>query len=574
MASQIFFDIAIVVMIAAIGGYLAKLFRQPLIPAYILAGVIFGPSLLGVITDTAVIETLAEIGITFLLFVVGLELDWKRLKTASTVALFGGMLQMFLTFAAGMVVALLLGFSTLTAVYLALIITFSSTLVVVKILSDKKELDTLHGRILVGILLLQDLVAILALSILNSIDAFSPVMFLFALAKGIGLLVVAYILSKIAFPVLFRIAAKSHEVLLLLSISVCFFLALFAIVLDFSMAIGAFVAGVALSNLPYRFEIMGRVKPLRDFFSTLFFVSLGMTLTLETMPSLLIPILIFLFFVVFFKSFITMIIIKIFGYTTKTSFLTGLLLAQVSEFSFIIAALGFSLGHISQSIFSLMVVLAVLTIALTSYLARYDDTVYRSFSPYLSFLQKWGGTHRDLEYIPKEKDYQIVLVGVDRLGYGILQNLIDQKKSVLVVDYNPEIIRKCKSDQVDTLYGDIEDLDVIERINFKKVKLIISTVDNLGTGMFLTRYIKKKNKNSIIFVTAKNVQDALTLYREGADYVILPYHIGGDHVSLLMEEISIDTKKLIKHRKHHLQQIKKYVHAPESLSTLPFGILR
>src|SRR3990167_3800092 len=184
MAKEIFFDLAIMVIVAAMGGYLARLFKQPLIPAYLLAGVIFGPSALGVITDTDVIKTLAEIGIAFLLFVVGLELEWARLKTAATVAVFGGLLQMSIIFFVGFGLALLLGFLPLESIYLGLILTFSSTLVIVKMLSDKRELDTLHGRILIGILLLQDLVAIGALSVLPVIDHFTPAVLGVAFIKG------------------------------------------------------------------------------------------------------------------------------------------------------------------------------------------------------------------------------------------------------------------------------------------------------------------------------------------------------------------------------------------------------
>ena len=555
MTNQIFFDLAIIIIIASIGGYIAGLFRQPLIPAYILMGVIFGPSLLGVVTDTAMISTLAEIGITFLLFVVGLELDWSRLKTSTTVAVFGGILQMSIIFLAGFLLSLLLGFIFLESIYIGLILTFSSTLVIVKLLSDKKELDTLHGRILIGILLMQDIVAILALSVLPIIDHFTPLILLIALLKGIGFIIVAYFLSRFIFPTLYKVSAHSTEILLLMSITICFFFSLFANAIGFSLAIGGFVAGISLANLPYNFEIIARIKPIRDFFATLFFVSLGMSLSLTNLRPLLFPLIILLLFVLVFQSFITTLIIKLFGYTIKTSFFTGVTLSQVSEFSFIIAGLGISLGHIHPEIFSLTVILAIITIMFTSYFVRYDYAIYRRCSTWLSFLDHVGGTHRDLEDNTQKENCEIVLIGLDRIGYNILQASHTQKKSILVIDYNPELIKKCKRENIPAIYGDIEDLDIVERINFSQTKLIVSTIENIGTSLFLIRYVKKKNKNIMLFVTARKIHHALQLYKEGADYVILPYYIGGDHVSLLMQEISLDFNKLLKHRKNHIKQL-------------------
>jgi len=563
MAKEIFFDLAIMVIVAAMGGYLARLFKQPLIPAYLLAGVIFGPSALGVITDTDVIKTLAEIGIAFLLFVVGLELEWARLKTAATVAVFGGLLQMSIIFFVGFGLALLLGFLPLESIYLGLILTFSSTLVIVKMLSDKRELDTLHGRILIGILLLQDLVAIGALSVLPVIDHFTPAVLGVALLKGVSLIIVAFFLSKYIFPTIYKVAAKSNEVLLLMSITVCFFFSLFANALGFSIAIGGFIAGISLATLPYNFEIIARVKPLRDFFATLFFVSLGMSLSLITLPSLIIPIIVFLIFVLFFQSLITMVIIKIFGYTTKTSFFIGFTLSQVSEFSFIIAGLGVSLGHIQNNIFSLAVVLAIITIVITSYFVRDDYNIYRASMPWLQWLNKIGGTYRDLNEDHKKEKYNVVLIGLDRIGYNLLRTLRKAKKSVLVIDYNPEMIRKCKKEKIDCIYGDVEDLDIIERLDLSNTSLLVSTIENVGTSMFLTGYAKKKNKKIMLFVTARKLEDGLRLYQEGADYVILPYYIGGDHVSLMMEETELNINKLMKHRKDHIKELKHHMIAGE-----------
>ena len=321
---NIFFDIGLIIIVATIVGYLARLLKQPLIPAYILTGLIIGP-ILGLVEDSNVILTLSEIGIAFLLFVVGLELNLKKLKDVASIAIFGGLMQFILLFISGFLIAIILGFVKTESVYIALIVAFSSTMVVVKILSDKRELDTLHGRIIIGFLLMQDLIAIIALSILTTLNNFSMAILVIALLKGIILLSVAVIASKFILPSLFRFAAKSQELLFLMALTTCFSFCIFAnyigqimmyffslpffenVILGnvlellkpgFSIAIGAFIAGVSIANLPYNVEIIGKVKPLKDFFATIFFVSLGLELLLGEMHTILVPLIIFTLFVI------------------------------------------------------------------------------------------------------------------------------------------------------------------------------------------------------------------------------------------------------------------------------------
>jgi Kef-type K+ transport system membrane component KefB len=238
---NIFLDIGVIMFVAAIFALIARAIKQPLIPAYILAGLIIGP-VLGLITNTHVITTLSEMGITFLLFVVGLEIDLDRLKNVGLVSTLGGTIQVLSLFVIAFVAALIIGFISVEAIYVGLIIAFSSTMVVVKLLADKRELDTLHGRIMLGLLLMQDIIAILALSMLTTLNDFSGTIFILSLLKGASLFVVAWLASRYIFPKLFKFAAKSRELLFLLSIAITFaFSALFNY-LNFSIAIGAFVA--------------------------------------------------------------------------------------------------------------------------------------------------------------------------------------------------------------------------------------------------------------------------------------------------------------------------------------------
>ena len=544
---NLFFDIGVVIIIATVFAYIAKSLKQPLIPAYILTGVILGP-VLGLITNTDVITTLSEIGIAFLLFIVGLEMDIRKLKHVGIVASFGGIIQIVSVFTIAFIAALLLGFIVLESVYLALVIAFSSTMVVIKLLSDKKEIDTLHGKIIVGILLLQDIVAIMALSVLATLNEFSFIVLSWSILKGLIALLIALAIGKYIFPKLFTFAAKSQELLFISAVSVSLLYSIFFNYLGFSIAIGAFVAGVSLANLPYNIEIIGKLRSLRDFFSVIFFASLGMELLFSSFDFILRPLVIMLLLVMLAKPFIMMFTTSFFGYKKRTSFLTSISLAQISEFSLIIVTQGLLLGHISQEIFSLTVLLAIITITLTTYFVKYEDSIYYRFSDFLHVFDRLSKGQEELEYMPKKKRNEIILCGYNRIGYGIVKTLTRLKKSLLVVDFNPETIRDIIAKKIPCMYGDIGDIEILERLNFKKAKMLISTVPTKKDNMLLIRIARKENKKIIIFVIANQVKEALELYDAGADYVVLPHFLGGEHLSLLIEDFTEDMNKIIEYK--------------------------
>lgn len=341
--NNIFFDIGMIIIIATVFALMARLIKQPLIPAYILTGLFIGPWM-GWITEKSTIITLSEIGIAFLLFIVGLEIDLRKLKNIGLVGTLGGTIQILALFSVGFILASLLGFLPLEAVYLGMVIAFSSTMVVLKLLSDKRELDTLHGRIIIGILLMQDVFAIFALSILGSLNQMSVWSLFLSLLKAGVVVGIAFLASKFVFPKIFTFAAKSQEMLLLIALFVCFLFSILFNYIGFSIIIGAFIAGVTLANLPYNIEIISRVKSLRDFFSTIFFVSLGMDLAVGSVSKIMVPLFLILLATVFLKPIITMFVTSYFGFKKRTSFYTGMSLGQVSEFSLIIVSQGLVLG--------------------------------------------------------------------------------------------------------------------------------------------------------------------------------------------------------------------------------------
>ncbi|MBC8501138.1 MAG: cation:proton antiporter [Nanoarchaeota archaeon] len=555
--TSIFFDIGIIIIFATILGYIGRLLKQPLIPLYILAGLIIGPVGLGWITDYEVIGTLSEIGVAFLLFVVGLELDLRKLKDVGNVVITGSIIQIVAMFLIGISVGVWLGFIGEELIYLGLIVSFSSTMVVIKLLADKNELDTLHGRIVIGILLMEDLFAILAISSLQTISNFSPLLLLEAIFKVFGIIALVYVSGRFIFPTIFKVAARSQEILFLIAITVCFSFGMLGLVLGLSIAIGAFLAGVSLANLPYNLEIESKVRSLRDFFSTIFFVSLGMGLVFTNITKWLLPLIILTAIIIIFKPLLITTILSFFGYKRKTAFMTSTTLAQTSEFSLIIVAQGAILGHISNEFLSITTILATITITISTYFIKFDSQIYEKSKKYLRFFESFSKTNRELTYMDEHPVHKVVLIGYDRMGYSIAKSLRKMKKHYLIVDFNPDIVKRLIRAKQPCIYGDAGDIEILEKLKLHQVEMVISTIPDVNAAKLLIKKIRHVNAHSIIIVTAMDIEDALKLYDEGADYVIMPHILGGNHMAIMLEDISYDLDKLIETKIDHIRELKE-----------------
>ena len=552
---NIFFDIGLIIIVVTFFAYLTQLLKQPLIPAYILAGLVLGP-FLGLITESSIITTLSEIGIAFLLFIVGLEIDIKKLRDVGLVSSLGSTIKSLILFGIGFLAAMALGFITREAVYIGIIIAFSSTMIVVKLLADKRELDTLHGRIILGMLLMEDIIAILALSVLTTLNDFSIAVVAVSLIKAAAILIIAVLSSKFIFPHMFKFAAKSMELLFLLALTVVFLFSMLSTLLEFSIVIGAFIAGVSLANLPYNIEIASKIKPLRDFFATIFFVSLGLGLAIGSIKLIIKPLILFLLLILFLKPVITMFICSFFGYKRRTSFLTSISLAQISEFSLIIAAQGMALGHLSGEVLTFTVLLAIITIACTSYFIKYEDIAYSKLGTFFKGFDRFTEEEKGLEYKGKKKGH-IVLCGYNRVGYSIVKMLKKLKKDILVVDFNPEVIKNLIAQKIPCIYGDVGDIEILERLNLKEARAVISTVPTKRDSLLLIEKTKEASKKTVIYTTASQLDEALELYDAGADYVILPHFLGGEHVSILIEKFTNNVDRIIRHKLNHIKELKE-----------------
>jgi Kef-type K+ transport system membrane component KefB/Trk K+ transport system NAD-binding subunit len=553
---DIFIEIGVIIILAAIFSYLAGISRQPLIPGYVLAGLLvtifFGE------VNTEVIYTLSEIGIAFLLFIVGLELSFKKIKNMGGVSLVTGTVQTIILFCVGFFAMKFLGFAQMESTYLGIVIVFSSTMIVVKLLSDSKELDTLHGRLAIGLLLLQDFFALFALTALNSAKDITLLYILLFLGKGIFVFLIAWLASKYVFPKVFELAAKSQDLLLIISLSICFLFSLLLHAAGYSIAIGAFIGGLTLANLPYNVEIISRVKSLRDFFLILFFTSLGLQLQLSGLLNYWLPIVVLSLIVLLFKPILIMVTTSIYGYSKKTVFEAGVSLAQISEFSLILVAQGVILGQISKDLLSITIIVAIITMVGTSYLVKFEHIIYSHLS---KFIPVFGTLipHKHIQHqrVKHKKNYEIVLCGHDRVGYSVLQTLRDQGRKVLVIDYNPDVIKELFHNHIPCMYGDVSDIEVLERLDLTKIKLIISTANKYEDNEFLLRVIKRISPHVRVFVSASKIDEALDLYKLGADYVILPHFIGGNYVSLILGEMEKDGATIHQERFKHMEELIK-----------------
>jgi Kef-type K+ transport system membrane component KefB len=544
-----FFEITLIVGLASILSIIFRIFKQPSILAYILTGVILGP--LGIIQleGTEVIEFFAEIGITLLLFMLGLELRFSELKSVGKISLLTGIGQIVFTSIIGFAVCTLLGFSPLLSLYLSIALTFSSTIIIVKLLSDKKDLQSLYGKISVGFLLVQDFVAILALILLSGFTTDSSVnifSFSFIILKAVLLFGLVIFLSRSILPSLMNKIAHSQETLFLFSLAWAFGLSAFIAspFVGFSIEIGGFLAGLALANTSENYQIITRVKPLRDFFITIFFVTLGTGLLFSDISTILIPGIILSLFVLIGNPIIVMIIMGLMGYRKRTGFMAGLTVAQISEFSLIVMFMGNRIGHVSDQAISLITLVGAITFVASTYMIINNNSLYKLLSPLLDIFERSNIKEKRIQ--TEKLDDHIVLIGVRRMGEAVLEALKkDEENKIVAVDFDPDIVEKLKDEGIIAFYGDIADEEIQQHAQIESARLIISTISDLEDNIILLKFISKLSKKPKIVMLALEKEEARQLYKEGADYVILPHIAGGHHLAkILVEKNHID---LIQH---------------------------
>ena len=552
---DIFTQISLVILTVLGTSLLMRILRQPLIIGYILAGIIIGPFVLGTVQSTTTLNVFSELGVAFLLFIVGLHLSPKVIKEVGKISLITGIGQILFTFFIGYIITILLGYSSLIAMYIAIAITFSSTIIIMKLLSDKGDLYSLYGKISIGFLLVQDLVAIIILIVISSVSSGKDIVLSigFTLLKGVLLVAVLAPLNIFIFSKFQDFFAKSQEFLFVFSLAWGLGIASLFYYSGLSIEAGALIAGVLLSISPYSLEISSRMKPLRDFFLIYFFIFLGMEMTLGSLNQILVPALILSAFVLIGNPLIVMSLMALEGYTKKTNFQSGLTVAQISEFSLILIALGVRIGNLPPEILSLMTLVGLITIGGSTYMIMYSDKIYRHLAPYLGLFEKKDIKEKKLV----NKSIDAVLFGYNRIGFSILESLKKLKKKYLVVDYNPDIITDLKKLRIPCLYGDVDDEDLLREIPLEKVELFVSTIPEFEVNAMLLSMIRKVNKKAIVISRAHTISNAMELYKRGASYVLTPHFLGGDYIARMLSIIKLDKKGYEEEKERHIDMLKQ-----------------
>lgn len=530
LAENPFYEFAIILFLAIALASVGQFLKQPIIVMFIVLGIIVGPALLDVVKSKESIHLLAEIGIAILLFIVGLKLDLRIIKSVGKIALLTGLGQVLFTSLVGYVIATSLGFSNIHSFYIAVALTFSSTIIIVKLLSDKKEIDSLHGQIAIGFLIVQDIVVILVMIVLSAMGRDADTNILNSIVQtvlaGVVLIVLTVIMMKWIIPKLSFFLAKSTEVLTLFAITWAILLASTGELMGFSREVGAFMAGVSLATSQFKEVISSRLVSLRDFMLLFFFVNIGFNIDLSVMGAQVTPAITFSLFVLIGNPLIVLIIMGIMGYRKRTSFLAGLTVAQISEFSLIFAGLGLTVGHINEDIVGLITFVGLITIGLSTYLILYSHQIYDAISPALKIFER-KVPYRELHAkLDKQIDFDIIIFGVGRFGSSIadmLDNYSDLK--YLGVDFDPEVVKEKKAKGQSIIYGELDDPEIVEQIPLKKTKCVISTVRDSEASMKLIKSLRRFGFKGKIYLTAQNEKDVEMLSPCNADEILFPQEL-------------------------------------------------
>ncbi len=562
ITGYLFYEIAAILVIAATVGFVGLTARQPLIVSFIAVGILVGPSGLDIARSDRQIDLLAELGIAVLLFLVGLKLDLKLVRSLGPVALTTGLGQVLFTSAIGFLLGLGLGLDATTSFYVAVALTFSSTIIIVKLLSDKKEIDALHGRIALGFLIVQDLVVVLAMIALSAAgigaaagggaqgdEAAGGALgglgeIALVLVSGVGLLAaVALFILVLANPLVARLA-RAPELLVCFAIGWAALLAAVSHYLGFGKELGGLLAGVSLASTPFREAIAARLASLRDFLLLFFFVALGAGLDLGLLGQSLGPALVLALFVLIGNPLIVLVIMGAMGYRKRTGFLAGLTVAQISEFSLIFVAVGVDLGHVSPEALGLVTLVGLITISLSTYMITYSQRLYALFEPLLGpFERRRPFREAAVEAAAaRETGSEVLVFGLGRFGGQIACGLESAGRRVLGIDFNPATVRYWQRTGLAARYGDAGDPELVGHLPLAGVRWVISAVPEHETGLThtdprltLMAALREAGYQGKVAVTAHREAEVARLSAAGADLVLLPFRDAADQaVDLLL----------------------------------------
>lgn len=533
----LFYEIAALLVLAAGAGFVGLMLRQPLIVSFIAVGILAGPSMLGIAQSDTQIDLLAELGIALLLFLVGLKLDFNLVRTLGPVALVTGLGQVLFTTVFGFLIGLGLGLDARTAIYVAIALTFSSTIIIVKLLSDKREIDALHGRIALGFLIVQDVVVVIAMIALSAIGvgggsegdgALRDV--LQVLGYGVAMLafVVAFI-RYIANPLVERLS-RAPELLVSFAIGWAALLAAVGHYLGFGKELGGLLAGVSLASTPFREAIAARLASLRDFLLLFFFIALGASLDLSVLGASVGPAIVLSLFVLIGNPLIVLAIMGAMGYRKRTGFLAGLTVAQISEFSLIFMAMGVTIGHVNEQALGLVTLVGLVTIAASTYMITFSHQLYAVFEPVLGIFERRNTEAEPATDAHAKQPHDVILFGLGRYGLGIAAALQERGLRILGVDFSPEAVRYARTQGYDVIFGDVSDPEFLAHLPLRHVRWLVLAVPEHDTGLThddprnaLLSAARDLGFEGKVAVAAHHDTAAAALTAAQADLVLMPY---------------------------------------------------
>ncbi len=539
MPDNIFLHISALLAITVSIAFLIRLMRQPLVIAYIVAGALTGPLFLDLMDGKEeTYELFARFGVALLLFIIGLHLDIRQLRHIGKAATLTGAGQVVFTVIFGTIILRLLGFAFAPSIYLALAITFSSTIIITKLLSDKKDTETVYGQHTIGLMVVQDIIAVIvivALGVIGQQQVDGSALggsFAELFVKGILVLGIVYLTARYFLPAFVGKIAASSELLFLFTVAWCFGIASLVSLAGFSLEIGAIIAGLTLGSSPYQPEISSRIKPLRDFFLILFFIVLGSNMVLTHTAAIWVPSIALSLFILIGNPLILYLIFRWLKFTRRNSLLAGLTAAQVSEFGFVLLYTGERVGLVSGEIISIFTVVAITTIFFSSYLIIYNEQIYRFCLPFFALF----GPDKFRQATTVTRPFDAWVVGYHRIGWKVCEALRAMKLKFAVIDYNPEALRQLRRLRTPSYFGDIADVEFLASLSLRRARLVIMTIPAEDDQITLIGHLKNgAGSKTMIIANAYDYAAIERLYRAGADYVMTPHLLGGQWISEMLK---------------------------------------
>jgi Kef-type K+ transport system membrane component KefB len=567
-------NIGLAFVIATLFAFIAKVLKQPLILAYLLAGVVIGPQIgFAWVKDKETIELISEIGLILLLFIIGLEIDLRKLLGAGRTLLVTGISQFLLCVAMGIGLAILMGFTPRSDnfdwLYLAVTLALSSTLIVVKLLYDKFELTTLPGRITLGILVCQDIWAIVFLALQPNLHDPRFDTLLQSFIKGVGLVFLTLAISRYVLPRLFSFVAKVPELLLIAALAWCFLVSGAADWLGLSREMGALIAGVSMSTFPYNVDVIAKVINIRDFFVTLFFVALGMKIPQPTLTIVTAAVGMSLFVLVS-RLLAVFPVLYLLGNGLRASLISSINLAQMSEFSLVIASLGLTLKHISPQLVGTLTLVFAITSVLSIYLIVYNHEIQHQLAWWLEKIGFATGRDSAADLALQEEGNSIVFLGCFREASSILHEMELQSKGVngpgvlgqtLVIDFNPLVLRELKRRGIKCLYGDVAHMDTLHHAHIHSTKIVACTISDAilrgTTNLRLLRQARRLCPDAQVIAAADNIAMAIELYEQGADFVYIARLHSARHMAELIARAVQNENELKEYREDEFRLLRR-----------------